>query len=73
MEQMGDEKLAQMRWDQVRKTDGRTVLGEIWEEWEENGEQQQQIEGVGDWLLTERSKKQDKEKDNGNEGLLCPC
>ena len=28
---------------------GRTALSEIWEEWEENGEQQQTIEGVGDW------------------------
>ena len=27
--------------------DGRTVLREMWKEWEENGEQQQKI-GVGD-------------------------
>ena len=29
--------------------DGRTALREIWKKWEENGEQQQKIEGVGDW------------------------
>ena len=32
----------------VRECDGRTALREIWKEWEENGEQQQKIEGVGD-------------------------
>ena len=32
-----------------RECDGRTVLREIWKEWEENGEQQQQFELVGDW------------------------
>ena len=33
--------------DHERK--GTTALREIWKEWEENGEQQQQIDGCGDW------------------------
>ena len=34
---------------EARKTEnGKTALREIWKEWEENGEQQQNIEGVGD-------------------------
>ena len=28
--------------------DGRTALRKIWKEWEENGEQQQRVEGGGD-------------------------
>ena len=35
--------------EEDREGDGRTALREIWEEWEENGEQQEKIEGVGDW------------------------
>ena len=31
-----------------RECDGRTVLREIWKEWEKNGEQPKKIEGVGD-------------------------
>ena len=30
-----------------QECDGRTVLREIWKDWEENGEQQQKIEGDG--------------------------
>ena len=33
--------------EEDRECDGRTVLREIWNEWEENGEQQQKIEGTG--------------------------
>ena len=33
--------------EEDRECDGRTALREIWKEWEENGEQQQKIEGVG--------------------------
>ena len=58
VERMGDEKFAESRCPEsrgekeVRKyedrdCDGRTVLREIWKEWEEYGEQQQKIE-VGD-------------------------
>ena len=32
-----------------RESDRRTALSNIWKEWEENGEEQQKIEGVGDW------------------------
>jgi len=32
-----------------QKYDRRTALNGIWKEWEENGKQQQNIEGVGDW------------------------
>ena len=32
-----------------RECDGRTALREVWKEWEENGELQQKIQGVGDW------------------------
>jgi len=32
-----------------REYDGKTALREIWKEWEENGEHQQEIQGVGDW------------------------
>ena len=35
--------------DQDRKCNGRTALRDICKEWEENGEQQQKIEGVGEW------------------------
>ena len=35
--------------EEDRECDGRTALREIRKEWEENGEQQQQTEGVGDW------------------------
>ena len=34
--------------EEDRECDGRTALREICKEWEENGEQQQKIEGVGD-------------------------
>ena len=34
--------------EEDRDYDGRTALREIWKEWEENGEQQQNIERVGD-------------------------
>ena len=52
MERMGDETLAKRSDAQKvegkggkedRECDGRTALREIWKEWEENGEQQQQI------------------------------
>ena len=33
--------------NEARKTEN--VLREIWKEWEANGEQQQQMEGVGEW------------------------
>ena len=33
--------------EEHRECDGRTR--KIWKEWEENGEQQHKIEGVGDW------------------------
>ena len=32
-----------------RECDRRTALSNIWKEWEENGEEQQKIEGVGEW------------------------
>ena len=35
--------------EEDREWDERTALRGIWEEWEENGEQQQKTEGVGDW------------------------
>ena len=35
--------------EEDRGCDGRTALREIWKEREENGEQQQTIEGDGDW------------------------
>ena len=34
--------------EEDRDCDGKTALREIWKEWEENGEQQQNIEGVGE-------------------------
>ena len=34
--------------EEGREGDGRRALKDIWEEWEENGEQQQKTEGVGD-------------------------
>ena len=34
--------------EEDRECDERTPLREIWREWEENGEQEQKIEGVGD-------------------------
>ena len=55
---MGDKKLGKradaQKWrakagDEDRECAGRTVLGEVWEEWEKNGEQQQNIEGVAEW------------------------
>ena len=45
MEIMADEKLAKR--SDARECDGRTALRELWKEWEENGEQLQEIEGVG--------------------------
>ena len=35
--------------EEDQECDGRTALREIWEEWEENGEQQEKIEEFGDW------------------------
>ena len=35
--------------EEDRECDGRTAVREIWEEWEENGGQQQKIEGTRDW------------------------
>ena len=35
--------------EEDQECDGRTALREIYKEWEEDGEQQQKIEGVGDW------------------------
>ena len=52
VETMGNEKLAKERnWkekggEEDQECDGR--MGEILKEWEENGEQQQKIEGLGD-------------------------
>ena len=37
------------RGEEENKCDGRTGLREIGKEWEEEGEQQQKMEGVGDW------------------------
>ena len=34
--------------EEDRECNGRTALREIWEDWEENGEQQQKMDGVGD-------------------------
>ena len=34
--------------EEDQECDGRTALREIGKEWEQNGEQQQKIEGVGD-------------------------
>ena len=56
-ERMGDGKLAKRLdaqkeegkgGEEDQECDGRTVLREIWKEWEENGDQQRKIEGVGD-------------------------
>ena len=53
MGRKGDDKLAKRSYAQKvegnggeedRECDGKTALREIWEEWEENGEQQQKIE-----------------------------
>ena len=59
VERMGDDKLAKRsdfkkvegkrKRGRPRECDGRTALSETWKEWEENGEQQQHIEGVEDW------------------------
>jgi len=50
---MGDEKVtkradAQKGGEEDQECDERTALRKFWEESEENGEQQQKIEGVGD-------------------------
>ena len=36
--------------EEDRECDGRTAITDIWKEWEENGEQQRKIEGVGDLI-----------------------
>ena len=42
-------KWREKRGEEDRECDGRTALRETWKEWGENGEQQQKIEGVGDF------------------------
>ena len=58
VERIGDKKKVAKRADaekvegkgsqEDQECDGRTAFREIWKEWEDNGEAQQQIEGVGD-------------------------
>ena len=47
-----------------RECDGRIALIEIWKVWEENGEQQEKIEGVGgfDREGSERNARREKTK-----------
>ena len=58
MARMGDETLAKRSdvqkvegkgGDEDRFCDGRTALRETWKDLEKNREEQQKLEGVGDW------------------------